>query len=106
MQPFGVVLKDSVRISRPNPFYSRESSSAGKDLPVTKVVVTQQVADSVLTYSRSAYPREGILLLRGSSKKGVVTVDSVAIPPMATHGEGFSGFNWWNLPIDLSFIGV
>lgn len=75
-------------------------------MPVKKVVVTQEVADSILTYSRSAYPREGILLLRGKTKNGVVTVDSVVIPPMATHGEGFSGFSWWLLPIDMTYVGV
>jgi proteasome lid subunit RPN8/RPN11 len=64
------------------------------------------IVDSVLTYSRSAYPREGILLLRGSSKKGDVRVESVVIPPMATHGEGFSSFSWNLMPIDLTFIGV
>jgi proteasome lid subunit RPN8/RPN11 len=75
-------------------------------LPVKSVVLHKDVMDSILTYSRSAYPREGILLLRGKSKKGVVEVESLVIPPMATHGEGFSSFNWWLLPIDLSFVGV
>lgn len=70
------------------------------------MVVSRQVVNSVLTYSKAAHPREGILLLRGSSKKGVVRVESVAVPPMATHGQGFSSFNWYMLPIDLSFVGV
>ncbi|MGA2664953.1 MAG: Mov34/MPN/PAD-1 family protein [Nitrososphaerales archaeon] len=70
------------------------------------VTMLKEVVDSVLTYSRSAYPREGILLLRGKSKKGDVRVESVVIPPMATHGEGFSSFNWTLMPIDLSFLGV
>jgi proteasome lid subunit RPN8/RPN11 len=75
-------------------------------LPVRSVTVLREVVDSVLTYSRSAYPREGILLLRGKSKKGDVRVESVMIPPMATHGEGFSSFSWTLMPIDLTFIGV
>jgi proteasome lid subunit RPN8/RPN11 len=75
-------------------------------LPVKSVIVTRGVVDSVLTYCKAAHPREGILMLRGSSKKGVLRVESVAIPPMATHGEGFSSFNWWLVPIDLSFVGV
>ena len=75
-------------------------------MPVKSVVVARGVVDSVLTYSKAAHPREGILMLRGSSKKGVLRVESVAIPPMATHGEGFSGFNWFMVPIDLSFVGV
>jgi len=75
-------------------------------LPVRSVTMLRVVVDSVLTYSRSAYPREGILLLRGKSKKGDVRVESVVIPPMATHGEGFSSFSWNLMPIDLTFIGV
>ena len=70
------------------------------------MIIRKDVVDSILTYSRSAYPREGILLLRGRSKKGVVEIESLVIPPMATHGEGFSSFNLWMLPIDLSFVGV
>lgn len=75
-------------------------------MPVRSVTLLREVVDSVLTYSRSAYPREGILILRGKSKKGEVRVESVAIPPMATHGEGFSSFNWTLMPIDLTFVGV
>jgi len=75
-------------------------------MPVKSVILHLDVVNSILTYSKSAYPREGILLLRGKSKKGVVEVESLAIPPLATHGEGFSSFSYWLLPIDLSFLGV
>jgi proteasome lid subunit RPN8/RPN11 len=53
-----------------------------------------------------AHPREGILLLRGKTKSGVVEVDGVVIPPNATHGSGFSGFGWGMIPSDLSYVGV
>jgi len=75
-------------------------------MPVKRVIVRRDVVNSVLTYSKAAHPREGILLLRGSSKKGVLTIESVAVPPMATHGNGYSSFNWYMLPIDMSFVGV
>ena len=75
-------------------------------MPVKRVVVRREVVDSILTYSKAAHPREGILLLRGSSKKGILHIDSVAIPPLATHGQGFSSFNWYMVPVDLSFVGV
>ena len=75
-------------------------------MPVKSVIIHKDVVDSILTYSRSAYPREGILLLRGRTKKGVLEIESLVIPPMATHGEGFSSFSFWMLPIDLSFVGV
>ena len=75
-------------------------------MPVQKVIFQSQVVDSLFTYSRMAYPNEGILLLRGKSKKGVVEVTGVVVPPAADHGAAFSSFNWWMLPIDLSYLGV
>ena len=75
-------------------------------MPVQRVLFHQSVVDSLFTYSRMAYPNEGILLLRGKSKKGVVEVTGVVIPPAAAHGAAFSSFSWWMLPIDLSYLGV
>jgi len=75
-------------------------------LPVQRVIFPRDVVDSLFTYSRMAYPNEGILLLRGKSKKGVVEVTGVVVPPAASHGAAFSSFNWWMLPIDLSYLGV
>lgn len=75
-------------------------------MPVQKAIFDKQVVDSLLTYSQMAYPKEGILLLRGKHRKGVVEVTGVVIPPAATHGEGFSSFSWWMIPVDTSFIGV
>ena len=66
----------------------------------------KEVVDSLFTYSRMAYPNEGILLLRGKTKKGVVEVTGVVVPPAASHGAAFSSFSWWMLPIDLSYLGV
>ncbi len=59
-----------------------------------------------MSYSKMFHPKEGILLLRGKSKKGVVDVDGVVIPPAAIHGSGFSAFGWGMIPIDLSYVGV
>ncbi len=75
-------------------------------MPVERVIVSKEVVDSLLTYSLMAHPKEGILLLRGKVRKRVAEVSSVMIPPAAVHGAGFSSFNWFMLPIDLSFIGV
>ena len=73
---------------------------------VQRVIFQRQVVDSLFTYSRMAYPNEGILLLRGKTKKGVVEVTGVVVPPAAAHGAAFSSFSWWMLPIDLSYLGV
>jgi proteasome lid subunit RPN8/RPN11 len=63
-------------------------------------------ADSILSYAMGAYPKEGILLLRGKAKKDGLLVTEVVIPPLATHGRGFSGFSNIMLPMDLTVIGV
>jgi proteasome lid subunit RPN8/RPN11 len=73
---------------------------------VKKVIINREVVDSVLSYSRMFHPKEGILLLRGKSKGGVVEVNGVVIPPNAIHGSGFSAFGWGMIPIDLSYVGV
>jgi proteasome lid subunit RPN8/RPN11 len=66
----------------------------------------KSVADSILSYAIDAYPREGILLLRGKAGKGEIMINDVLIPPLATHGRGFSGFPSIMLPMDLSLMGV
>ena len=66
----------------------------------------KEVVDSLFSYSAMAYPNEGILLLRGKSKKGEVEVTGVVIPPLAVHGAASSSFSWWMLPVDLSYLGV
>jgi proteasome lid subunit RPN8/RPN11 len=75
-------------------------------LPVVKVIFDSQVVESLFSYAKMAYPNEGILLLRGKSKKGIVEVTSVMIPPGAEHGLAFSSFSWFTLPIDMSYLGV
>jgi proteasome lid subunit RPN8/RPN11 len=62
--------------------------------------------DSLLTYSQMAYPNEGILILRGKSKKGMVEVTSVMVPPAAVHAHSYSSFSWFMLPLDMSYLGV
>jgi proteasome lid subunit RPN8/RPN11 len=66
----------------------------------------KSVADSILSYALSAYPREGILLLRGKAGKDEILINDLLIPPLATHGQGFSSFPNVMLPMDLSVMGV
>jgi proteasome lid subunit RPN8/RPN11 len=73
---------------------------------VEKAVFAREVVDSLLSYSKIAYPDEGILLLRGKTKKGIVEVNSVVIPPAAVHARSYSSFSWWMLPVDMSYLGV
>jgi proteasome lid subunit RPN8/RPN11 len=66
----------------------------------------KSVADSLLSYALDAYPKEGILLLRGKASKGEILIDGILIPPLATHGQGFSSFSGSMLPMDLTVMGV
>ncbi len=75
-------------------------------MPVHKVRFKREVIDSLLSYSKMAYPNEGILLLRGRSRKGVAEITGVMIPPAAVHAKSYSSFNWFMLPIDMSYLGV
>lgn len=68
--------------------------------------ISQSVIDSVLSYAKMTYPKEGILLLQGKASKEKILIDRVAIPPFATHGHGFSSFPPSMLPSALSLVGV
>ncbi len=73
---------------------------------ISRVRFEKSVADSLLSYAIDAYPREAILLLRGRAGNDGVLINEVLIPPLATHGRGFSSFSNVMLPMDLSVMGV
>ncbi|MEM1587004.1 MAG: Mov34/MPN/PAD-1 family protein [Candidatus Bathyarchaeia archaeon] len=62
--------------------------------------------NSILSYARMRHPREGILLLRGDVKGGKIEIKETLIPPLSTCGNGFSSFQPYMLPLDLSIVGV
>lgn len=66
----------------------------------------ESVADSILSSALGAYPNEAILLLRGKVGNEEILVNDVLIPPLATHGRGFSDFRGIMLPMDLRVVGV
>jgi proteasome lid subunit RPN8/RPN11 len=70
------------------------------------VLLEKSVADSILTSALDMYPRETILLLRGKAEQDQVLISDVLIPPLATHGRGFSHFPTFMLPMDLRVMGV
>jgi proteasome lid subunit RPN8/RPN11 len=51
------------------------------------------------------HPAEGILILRGKSRKGVITIDGLVIPPFSYSDQTFAGFPQSFLPLDLSYVG-
>ncbi len=72
----------------------------------TQVSIERQVIDSVLDYAKACYPKEGILLLRGKSRKGKTVIEEVVVPPLSVRGSGFSNFPLYMLPIDFSIVGT
>lgn len=73
---------------------------------VALLIVNRSVVDSILTYALMAYPREGILLLKGQVKPSKTVISEIVIPPRAVHGFGFANFPVHMLPIDRSIVGT
>jgi proteasome lid subunit RPN8/RPN11 len=70
------------------------------------VLIKRTVIDSILSHARTLYPREAILLLKGKADRHGIVVNDTQIPPLATHGNTFSTFPIYMLPIDFSIVGV
>lgn len=81
----------------------QEKKRTGHD---RSIVLTREAADGIITFAKSWHPNEGILILRGSSRKGSITIDGLVVPPFASHGPFYSGFPNYDLPFDLSYIGT
>ena len=77
-----------------------------KKLSERRVYVKKSVILSILEYAAACHPKEGILLLRGKTKRDKIIVEEVEIPPLSIHGLGFSGFRAYMLPVDFSIIGT
>ena len=73
---------------------------------VMRLILKRSVVNSILTYAQMAYPKEGILLLRGHATPPETVISEVVIPPRAVHGFGFANFPWHMLPIDRSILGT
>ena len=65
----------------------------------------KDVLDSILSYCKMKHPNEGILILKGKSKHGRITVNGLVIPPFNYTGPTFAGFPHSFLPFDLSYVG-
>jgi proteasome lid subunit RPN8/RPN11 len=71
-----------------------------------RVIMTRQVADGIITYSKTWHPNEGILILQGKSNKSEILIEGLVVPPFSSHGPYYSGFPTYDLPFDLSYIGT
>ena len=71
-----------------------------------RVILRRDVLDSILSYCQMKHPNEGVLILKGKSKKGVIAVDGLVIPPFSHSGPTFAGFPHSFLPFDMSYVGM
>ncbi len=71
-----------------------------------RVVLPRDVAGLLLSMARELHPREMIATLHGRVRKGEARVREVYLAPQSIYGEGFSAFNFHQMPIDLSFLGI
>lgn len=52
------------------------------------------------------HPQEAILLLRGETKKGIITITDYLFPPYATTNSVSASYPIHMLPIDFSIVGT
>jgi proteasome lid subunit RPN8/RPN11 len=71
-----------------------------------KVIVTRQVADSIITWAKTHHPNEAILILQGKSTQEQISVDGLVIPPFAESGPFYSGFRIHDLPYTIPHVGT
>ena len=71
-----------------------------------QVSLKKETRDGILSYCKMNHPNEGILILRGKSKKGNIMIDGLVIPPFSDSGPTFAGFPESFLPIDFSYVGI
>ena len=70
------------------------------------VIITRQVADSIITWAKTHHPNEAILVLQGKSTHEQITVDGVVIPPFSESGPFYSGFGIHDLPYTIPHVGT
>ena len=71
-----------------------------------EIYLKKDVRDSILSFCKMNFPNEGILILRGKSSKGNVSIDGLVVPPFSFGAHSYSGFPHNMLPGDLSYVGT
>lgn len=71
-----------------------------------QVTLKKEVRDGILSYCMMKHPNEGLLILKGKSKKGNIIIDGLVMPPFSHSGPTFAGFPQSFLPFDLSYLGI
>ena len=71
-----------------------------------KVSLKKDTRDGIISYCKMKHPNEAVLILRGKSKKGNITIDGLIIPPFSYTDTTFAGFPNSFLPLDTSYVGI
>ncbi len=71
-----------------------------------KVLISQELLNTILEGAKQLYPRESFLLLRGKKSKGIISISDLIIAPFAVHGRGFASYPTHMLPMDFSIVGT
>ncbi len=71
-----------------------------------QITLKKDTREGILSYCKMNHPNEGLLILKGKSKKGNVTIDGLIVPPFSESGPTFAGFPHSFLPFDLSYVGT
>ena len=89
-------------------FFKKKKSDQTKTVGVLSrtIFLKKEVLDSILSYCHMKHPNEGILILRGKSRKGDVFIDGLIMPPFAFGAHSSSGFPRNMLPADSSYVGT
>ena len=88
-------------------FFKNDGKTKGKKKSDKKVVVlTRNVIDGIISYSKMHHPYEAILILEGNRKKGEIYINNLVIPPFSVHGPFYSSFLINELPFDLKYVGT
>ncbi len=78
----------------------------GQKKPDRPVSITQDARDGILSFCKMKHPNEGVLILKGKSKKEEILVNGLVIPPFSYTGPTFAGFPHSFLPFDLDYVGM
>ena len=71
-----------------------------------QITLKKDTRDGILSYCKMNHPNEGLLILKGKSKKGNVIIDGLVVPPFSESGPTFAGFPHSFLPFDFSYVGT
>jgi proteasome lid subunit RPN8/RPN11 len=77
-----------------------------QDIGETRVIMRQELLQTIFEGARRLYPKESILLLRGKRRKELIEITDLLIPPLATYGHGFAHIPLHFLPMDFSIVGT